>query len=353
MSKTICVIEDDRVLAEYIKTMLSGNYKVDIFCEDKDFYTIDIGNYDLILLDFNLGSITGVDLFRSFVNPPPTVLISCVNSVLTVSEFMDAGGLSFILKPIGNHKVFNLQIDSLFLYADVVYRNKINQKIGEKYTQFMSFIAHELRTPLTAIASNIRFMVEDIDSGNSEALAEDISEIQNNCNRLLRFIDSAADLNKIESDTSVNKIRSNLKEHIKKEVDTMSGNTDNRSFEFTYSGPEIVNIDRTYFNRLLLNLLDNAVKYSDHCSTIYVNVEQSSSNMLCSIKNTGITIPDVDIKRIFTRFYRTSDVRSKIEGLGLGLEICKMIVEMHCGEIWAKSSEGETSIFFTIPIANN
>ena len=113
-----------------------------------------------------------------------------------------------------------------------------------------------------------------------------------------------------------------------------------------------VQADRSYLEQVLINLLDNAIKYTPGGGRIEVSVaDRGDEEILFSVKDNGIGIPKEDLSRIFERFYRVDKGRSQeMGGTGLGLSIVKHIVQTHGGRVWAESRPGKGSTFyFTLP----
>lgn len=208
--KKICVIDDDRILSDFLATVLETEYTATVYNNTESVDLSTISDYDLLLLDFNLPGTTGLSFFKSLGAPPPTVLISSMNSGTIIQEFLSFGGVSFLLKPFPEPEIFLLQIANIFTKIDEIKQKETNLKIGERYNQFMSFISHELRTPVTAISSNIRFLREDLGEITDANVLEDLHEIESNSERLIKFIDSAVDLHKLESESNFQKVLSNL-----------------------------------------------------------------------------------------------------------------------------------------------
>ena len=109
-------------------------------------------------------------------------------------------------------------------------------------------------------------------------------------------------------------------------------------------------VDAAEMQQVLTNLLDNAVKYSTQDSPIRIRVQADIHQIEVEVCNLGEPIQEQELERIFERFYRRRPPRKQpIRGTGLGLVICKKIVEAHGGRIWAESFEGKVKIIFTVP----
>jgi two-component system sensor histidine kinase KdpD len=114
----------------------------------------------------------------------------------------------------------------------------------------------------------------------------------------------------------------------------------------------LVSIDFALFGQALVNVIDNAIKYSSKNSQIDIDVTQAEKEVSIQISDRGIGIPEEDLERVFDKFYRVSRPES-VTGTGLGLAICKGIVEAHGGTITAKNRPGGgTDITITLPKAN-
>jgi two-component system phosphate regulon sensor histidine kinase PhoR len=116
----------------------------------------------------------------------------------------------------------------------------------------------------------------------------------------------------------------------------------------------LVQADRTRLEQILLNLIDNAVKFNLPGGTVTVKAEEAGERISVSVEDTGIGITETDVSRVFERLYRADKSRSrKVEGTGLGLAIVKHLVQAHGGEVSASSELGRGSCFrFTLPKAS-
>jgi signal transduction histidine kinase len=103
--------------------------------------------------------------------------------------------------------------------------------------------------------------------------------------------------------------------------------------------------------QVVMNLLNNAFKYTPEGGKIFLNVRQDDSSVIVAVKDTGPGLPDKEQKRIFEPYHRVSSDREELGGLGLGLALCRRLVELHGGRIWVGSQPGSGStFFFALPI---
>jgi len=227
----------------------------------------------------------------------------------------------------------------------------------EKIRQdFVANVSHELRTPIT----NIKGYAETILEGaleDKENIKEFINIIYQESNRMANLIDDLLDLSKIES----GKIKMNfsaleIKPIIERCLAVLEKPIKEKNLSVSFNIPKSLSkvmADEIRLTQVLLNLLDNAVKYTNEGGKITIDVFEKDDFVQVDITDTGIGIPEEDLPRIFERFYRVDKARSRqLGGTGLGLSIVKHIVLAHGGKVWVKSKLGSGSTFsFTIPRA--
>jgi len=114
----------------------------------------------------------------------------------------------------------------------------------------------------------------------------------------------------------------------------------------------LVIADEARIEQVLVNLINNAIKYSAHANEVIVKISKKIQDIEVSIQDFGVGMKAIDTPHIFDRFYRVSEHQNKISGLGIGLNVSKEIIQLHEGEIWVESTLGKGSIFyFSIPIS--
>ena len=119
------------------------------------------------------------------------------------------------------------------------------------------------------------------------------------------------------------------------------------SINYTHPGDVLVEMDLERIEQVLVNLIENAIKFSEPQTEIQIKIEEDPTYVTVSVKDRGIGIAEENLETIFDKFSTVpSATIGKPEGTGLGLAICKAIIEAHDGKIWAESVKGESSIFY-------
>jgi two-component system phosphate regulon sensor histidine kinase PhoR len=211
---------------------------------------------------------------------------------------------------------------------------------------FVANVSHEIRTPLTSIKGYAQ-LLEAHNEKVPQELQPILQKITGNTERLKDLFENLLRLSKIESQYQIEKQEFDLKEMISKINSQIKGKYLKRSFQIDFMGDQYIYGDPKLLEHAFINLIDNAIKYSDKDLTkIQIVHTKSLDQHLISIKDNGIGLNPEDIQRIFERFYRVQGKTYKaIEGTGLGLSIVKHIVNRHHGEIEVKSEEHVGSEF--------
>lgn len=221
-------------------------------------------------------------------------------------------------------------------------------------TDFVANVSHELKTPLTSIKGFIETL-EDGAMDDKINRGRFISIIKKHTERITSIINDLLSLSELElGKDRINKERFSLK-NLTDEVVMGFGHAlsaKNITLSVNYTGEDfIVNADKLKIEQILVNLIDNAIKYSHNGGKIKVFLSEKKDIFIIGIEDSGIGIPSQHLGRIFERFYRVDKARSrKLGGTGLGLAIVKHIVGLHNGNIDIESQVNQgTKITITIP----
>jgi signal transduction histidine kinase len=191
--------------------------------------------------------------------------------------------------------------------------------------------------------------------GNDEMLNSLLSIAGRAAARLSRLVDSLLDLRRLESgDLRLNRVPVNAVALLGEAVEQVQPTAEAKGIHLVTTVPvvpPIVALDVDLIRRVIINLLDNAVKYTPRAGTITSALKWTPELLTISVRDTGPGIPAGEHQRIFDKFARVQREASA-KGLGLGLAFCKLAVEAHGGRIWADSEHERGAVFsFTMPIA--
>jgi len=225
------------------------------------------------------------------------------------------------------------------------------RKLENMRSQFVANVSHELKTPLTSIKG----FAETLKDVEDQQIREKFLNIINDeAERLTRLINDILTLSHIEQHREEVFETVNVKDVISDVYYLMKNTAESKNISLSIGSDKSIQIigDSDKFKQMLINLVDNAIKYSENGDSVYMGYEQKDDMCVIWVEDTGAGIPEKHIARLFERFYRVDKARSRAKGgTGLGLAIVKHIVLSFGGSIEVKSSVGEGSKFIVyIPI---
>lgn len=229
------------------------------------------------------------------------------------------------------------------------------KRISQKKSEFISAVSHELRTPLTSIKGYAAILMSGKIGEVPLKVKERLERVNKQSDNLVKLINSLLDISRIES----GRVEMKLKEHdiaslIDNVHDLLTPQLKEKNIHFVVDIPENipqVKIDLPQYERVFINLVANAIKFTPQEGTISIKAQSQKGATLFMISDTGIGIPEDDLKRLFDEFYRVdNEINKNVKGTGLGLALAKNIVEAHKGKIWITSKVNEgTTFHFTLP----
>jgi two-component system phosphate regulon sensor histidine kinase PhoR len=230
------------------------------------------------------------------------------------------------------------------------------RRLEQMRRDFVANVGHELRTPLASIkgyAETLREGAMD-DRENRDGFVRTIEE---QADRLSKLVDDLLDLSAIESGHRAPRLAPLNLEPLASDCSRqLQPAATQRGVEIAVSVPESLpraSADRDQVRQILLNLLDNAVKYSERGGKIEVGARSGEEGIVVWVRDQGVGIPEADLPRVFERFYRVDKARAReAGGTGLGLAIVKHLVEAHGGRVWVESRQpGGSTFSFTLRAA--
>lgn len=237
---------------------------------------------------------------------------------------------------------------------DLSEANRDLQQLDRMKTEFFADMSHELRSPITAIQGCVDYLkrtVDDPDRRNYLAIME------KNTLRLVHLVSDLFDLTKIEAGKVDWRFEpADLSELVEEVVEILTVSAEEKQVRLVpaLSGPVPVEMDLERIEQVLVNLIENAIKFSGAGSTVTIAVRDEQGRVSVAVADQGEGIPPEDMETIFRKFHTLPSGRrgrrggNGGQGTGLGLTICRKIVEAHGGRIRVESEEGEGSVFTVV-----
>jgi PAS domain S-box-containing protein len=229
---------------------------------------------------------------------------------------------------------------------------EILREVNRLRSELIANVSHELRTPLGLIKIFCNLLAEDVelDEGTQKKFLRNIEE---EADKLETIVSDLLNLSRMESgQLLLDKRLQNVGQLAQAVITGMQPQSDRHRLVLDFSVPLVALVDAQQIEKVLRNLLGNAIKYAPGGGTIAVRGDEREGQVVVCVSDEGIGIPVEEQERIFERFYRVeSEVSQRVGGVGLGLSVCQGIIEAHGGRMWVESVPGMGSDFyFTLPV---
>jgi len=240
----------------------------------------------------------------------------------------------------------------LLLFQDLTKQRQLEAMRQD----FVSNVSHELRTPLASLKA-LEETLQDKALADPPAARHFLNLMDVEIDKLTQMVVELLELSRIESGRlQLKMVKFDLENLLSAPVNRLKLQAERAgvNLQVEYSdGPKEISVDGGQIEQVLMNLIHNAIKFTQPGGTIIVSAKFVGDQAIFSVRDNGVGISEEDIPRIFERFYKTDRARNS-KGTGLGLSIAKHVVEAHGGKIWVESVEGKGSVFyFSIPAEQN
>ena len=219
--------------------------------------------------------------------------------------------------------------------------------------EFLGLVSHELKSPLTTIHGNAVVLREKGAALDEETVKRALDDVVNESERLHRLIDNLLLLARLEQGHELEREPVLVIEVVRKVVGRHQTRYPARRFKIVEKQKKRrpVNFAESYLEQVIENLISNAEKYSPDGEAIVIEIDRTDELVSFRVLDRGLGIQDAEAEQLFQAFYRSEGTRKKVAGLGVGLAVCKRLVEAQDGEIWVRPREGGGTEFgFSLPV---
>lgn len=325
---------------------------------------------DLVILDMMIPDLLGCEISsiirqKKSLFELPILIMTANNNTENLVLAFEYGANDYLAKPFNQQELL-ARVNTLIALKNSVQEaisltkqvttaeNKLHEleEYDKLRTELFANLSHELRTPLNVICSTIQ-LLESLDASTKfgeEKIKYYLSIMKQNSIRLLRLINNIIDMTKVEGNhLALNLSNNNIVYFVEEICQSVAEFIKSQDIEIIFDTEieeKVIAIDEEKFERIILNILSNAVKFTDKGGSIFVNIYDKEEVVEISIKDTGVGIPEDKLEFIFERFAQLDKSLSRShEGSGIGLSLVKSLVEMHGGRIFAESRLGEGTNF--------
>jgi signal transduction histidine kinase len=353
----ILVVDDEPVARRSVRAMLErGFYKVETAENGHEaIEAFASWHPDLILLDIQMPDMDGLEVCRRIREMPSGSLLPII--FLTGDERPDIHSLAFqvkgddfLRKPVLQGELI-VRIRSLMrlkrLQAEIQEERDNLLDLQQQREQLFQFIVHDLKNPLTTIQVGLEIL-EDRDDASPAAQTQ-LRRLRDTAQGMGRMIQNILDIGQAEQvGLELRKTRIPLESWMPLLLKEVESQAKSRSHALSWGCPEGLEIeaDPDFLRRLLLNLLENALKYSPTGSHTRIEAQPSKRGIRLSVQDQGQGIPEAMRERIFGKFVRLDETGTGARaGSGLGLAFCQLVAEAHDGRIWVEDNPAGGSVF--------
>ncbi len=258
-------------------------------------------------------------------------------------------GQTFPMEVTFSRYLLNMEKKTIIVIADITLRQEIEQLKRD----FVAMVSHDLRTPLTTITLAMQMFDEGLMGTLNRAGKQQVNTTEKNLERLNRLVNTLLDIEKLEAgQMEIRKAPIDMNSIVSQSVDSIVSLAHEKGISIATELDECeVEGDSSTLIQVLVNLLSNAIKFSPEGSTITVAARTADDGTTVTVSDQGRGIPEHLLKDVFERFKQVeASDRTEKKGSGLGLSICKLIIDAHGGEIGVYSAVGQGSTFwFCLP----
>ena len=307
---------------------------------------------DLVFVDLKMPGLSGLEVLEQIHGIDPTIVTIVITGYATVSsavEAMKQGAYDFLPKPFTPDEfrlITHRGLEKRKFVLDSIALRREKELLREN---FAAIVSHELKSPLGAVQQNLFTLVTELSDTVTEDQLRRLERMKTRIADLMELIHTwlraiSVDIESIKEDFEPVSVAC----VVSKAVESIEPHAVRKAINVVPSLEEALSPvfgDEGTLTEALVNLGNNSVKYSHMGSEILIKAKEENGHIVISVSDTGVGIPEEELPYIFDDFYRAESGKAAAGGAGLGLAICRRIIETHDGSISAESELGKGSTF--------
>ena len=352
-SKLLIIDDEEIVLDSCTHILASSNYAVTTVQDGElGLQTLVELQPDLVFVDLKMPGISGFEVLDRINDIDPTIVTIVITGFATVSSAVDAmkkGAFDFLPKPFTPDElrlITRRGLEKRELVLETIALRREREMMRE---HFAAIVSHELKSPLSAVQQNLIALSNDLAEILNEDQKERLERSKSRLSDLMKLIHTwlrvmSADVEGLRENFTPNSVPP----MISKAIESVQPHATRKAIDIIPSVEEPLEPvlgDEGTLVEALVNIIGNAVKYSRLEGQIFVEAEEKDGEILISVKDDGVGIPQEDIPYIFNDFYIAKSAPKDAKGSGLGLAITRRVIEAHDGSISVESELGKGSTF--------
>ena len=354
---TLLIVDDHQYVRDMVRALFEGQgYRV-IEAEDgtEGLALAQAHRPDCVLLDVRMPGLSGFDVLDQLSADPrtreiPIIMLTAADDTLEGMErALRAGAVDYLAGPVSTARV-SVRV------RGAIERRRLLQEVQDLRANFTSMLVHDLRSPITVINAYVDMLAQGAGGPVSDRQRQLLGKIHQSCGRMVRLIGEILDLSRLEAGKlKLERLPFDLAAQAADVVERFHPTAHDKGIGLALVRPPepcTVVADEGRLDQVLMNLLGNALKFTPRGGVITVEVARHGDAVTLAVADTGPGIAPEDVPLLFERFSQAASARAQTPGSGLGLVICRHLVEAHGGTIWAESEPGRGSRFaFRLPVS--
>jgi signal transduction histidine kinase len=359
----ILIIDDEQIVLDSCSEILAGSsYQVATASDGKQgLDLLEKFQPDLVFVDLKMPGLSGLEVLEAIQAFDPTVVTIVITGYATVSSAVEAmkfGAYDFLPKPFtpAEYRMITKRgLEKRGLVLETIALRREKEMLREN---FAAIVSHELKAPLGAIQQNLYVLIPELSGQLSDSQQRRLERMKVRIGDLVELIRTWLRVISVDIETIKDRFQPvSLSSVILKAVESVQHHAARKDIEITTSIEEPRNPvwgDQGTLTEVLVNLCNNAIKYSYPRSAVEIASKEKDGHVLISVTDTGIGISDEDLPFVFDDFYRGKQGQKDDRGSGLGLALSRRIIETHNGSISVTTEVGKGSTFVVdLPISNH